>query len=83
MSGATERIIIKTILAHYPGGQGIYFFGSYGTESEWPDSDIDIALLLSPLQAKQEKNLPLSQCRIELEEVLQREVDLLNIRLGF
>ena len=54
MSGATERIIIKTILAHYPGGQGIYFFGSYGTESEWPDSDIDIALLLSPLQAKQE-----------------------------
>ena len=63
MAEATERIIITTILDHYPGVQAIYFFGPYGTESKWADSDIDMALLLSPLQAKQGKNLPISQCR--------------------
>lgn len=60
--------------------QGIYLFGSYGTEDEWPDSDIDIALLLPPEQAKQEKNLILSLCRFDLEKALHREVDLLNAR---
>jgi hypothetical protein len=38
-------------------------------------------LLLPPLQAKREKNLPLSQCRYDLEEALHREVDLVNARL--
>jgi predicted nucleotidyltransferase len=26
----------------------IYLFGSYGTEQEWPESDVDIAVLLTP-----------------------------------
>ena len=44
--------IVRTVLRHYPDTQAIYLFGSYGTENEWPDSDVDIALLLPPEQAK-------------------------------
>lgn len=76
----TPAVIIKTVLSYYPVVQGIYLFGSYETEDEWPDSDIDIALLMPPEQAKQEKNLILSPCHFELEEALHREVDLLNAR---
>lgn len=75
-----QEKIIQTILAHYPQAQAIYLFGSYGTSDEWPDSDVDIALLLPPEQAKAEKSLLLSQCRFDLEDVLQKEVDLLNAR---
>lgn len=80
MNEAAEAVIIRIILSHYPAVQGIYLFGSFGTESEWPDSDIDIALLLPHEQAKEEKNLPLSECRFDLEEALHKEVDLLNAR---
>jgi regulator of RNase E activity RraA len=81
MPEASAAFIIKTVIGHYPGVQGIYLFGSYGLKQEWLSSDIDIALLLPPLQAKREKNLPLSQCRYDLEEALHREVDLINARL--
>lgn len=76
-----EATIITTVLRYYPSVQGIYLFGSYGTEQEWPDSDIDIALLLPPARAKQEKNLLMSQCRFDLEDIFQKDVDLLNARL--
>ncbi len=76
----TSAIIIKTILAHYPNVQGIYLFGSCMTEDEWPDSDIDIALLLTPVEAKQVRHLAISECAIELARVLEKEVDILNAR---
>ena len=57
MNEPTAGVIIKTVLSYYPAVQGIYLFGSFGTEDEWPDSDIDIALLMPPEQAKQE-NFP-------------------------
>jgi predicted nucleotidyltransferase len=76
----TEAIMIKIILRHYHAVQGIYLSGSYGTADEWPGSDIDIALLLPPTQAKLETNLPLSQCRFDLEDALYKEIDLLNLR---
>jgi len=72
--------ITPIILRHYPAVQGIYLFGSYGTADEWPDSDVDLALLLPPAQAKAAKSLALSQCRFELEDALGKEVDLLNAR---
>jgi predicted nucleotidyltransferase len=50
------------------------------TEDEWPDSDVDIALLLPPSEAKQERHLAISECAIELARVLEKEVDLLNAR---
>ena len=72
--------IIRTILKHYPDAQAIYLFGSYGTESEWPESDVDIALLLSPRQAKAARLLAMSDLSVELEALLKKEVDLVNLR---
>jgi len=73
-------IIVNIVLTHYPAAQGIYLFGSHGTGTPWPDSDIDIALLLPHEQSKKEKNLILSKCRFDLEDALQQAVDLLNAR---
>ena len=75
-----ENLIVKTILGFYPHSQGIYLFGSYLTENEWPDSDVDIAILLPHESAKEEINLDLSHCSYTLENVLRKNVDLLNLR---
>lgn len=73
--------INNTVLFYYPTIQGIYLFGSYLSEDEWPDSDIDLALLLPRGLAKQEGNLAVSACRHVLENRLGKPVDLLNARL--
>lgn len=73
--------ISSTVLEHYPDLQGIYLFGSFGTEDEWPDSDVDIALLLKPEEAKKQRLLAMSGCSSALARVLHKEVDLLNARL--
>lgn len=77
---ATDTIT-SAVLEHYPGLQGIYLFGSFGTEDEWPDSDVDIALLLRPEEAKKERQLAMSGCSAALARLLHKEVDLLNARL--
>ena len=50
------------------------------TVDEWPESDIDIALLLPPLEAKLERSLAISDCAVELARALGKDVDLLNAR---
>lgn len=75
----TERII-QTILSYYPQTQAIYLFGSYGTDQEWLDSDVDIALLLPPATAKEAGNLSLSPLHLALAAVLGKNVDVINLR---
>lgn len=72
--------IERVVLAHYPQAQAIYLFGSWGTENEWPGSDADIAVLLPPRAAKALGSLMLSELRVELEALLKRDVDLINLR---
>lgn len=72
--------IIATVLKHYPKSQGIYLFGSFGTDSQRPDSDIDIAILLTPLQAKEVSPQALNRCGLELARLLGRSIDLINAR---
>ena len=72
--------ITKTVLEYYPNVQGVYLFGSYMTADEWPGSDIDIALLLPPEEAKKERIFAMSECSIALARSLDKEVDLLNAR---
>jgi len=72
--------LINIIRAHYPETQAIYLFGSYQTADERPHSDVDIALLLPPEQAKAVGTLALSALRSELEVYLERDVDLINLR---
>lgn len=75
-----EAAIISIVLAHYPQVQGIYLFGSHAAGASWPDSDMDIALLLPHEQAKTEQKLAAGKCRFALEDAMQKTVDLLNAR---
>ena len=72
--------IIATVLSAYPNTQAIYLFGSYGTEHEWPDSDVDIAVLLPPHEAKKSVSLLMSDLQFALQDLLKKEVDLINLR---
>lgn len=74
-------LIIKTVRFYYPDISALYLFGSYGTEYERTDSDIDIALLLPVLTAKAAGRLSSSKCRSELASLTYRSVDLINLRL--
>lgn len=72
--------IIDTIVAHHPTVQAIYLFGSYGTADERPESDADIALLLTPSEAKQAGSLAMTDLQSELRGMIGRSVDLINLR---
>jgi predicted nucleotidyltransferase len=78
---AIKELIVRDVLAYYPAVQGIYLFGSYGTADERPDSDVDIALLLPPNEAKRAGHLALSDLHHHLSTALSRDVDLLNAPL--
>jgi len=74
------EVIVTIILKHYSEVQCIYLFGTFDTADEWPDSDVDIALLLPPGQAYQPAHLMLTPCHFALEQALGKPVDLLNAR---
>lgn len=74
--------IIKTVLSFYPGTEAIYLFGSYLTPDEHKESDVDLALLFSRGKARMISSLNVSECRYKLEDILQRTVDLINIRMA-
>lgn len=76
----TTAAIIQTVLTHYPAAQAIYLFGTYGTPDEWPNSDVDIALLLPPEEAKRAGHMALSNAHVALERLLGKDVDLINLR---
>jgi len=74
-------IPLDLIRSHFPQVQAVYLFGSCAEGMEQPDSDIDIALLLPPADAKIAGDLSATNLRIDLEERLRREIDLVNLRL--
>lgn len=73
-------LIIPIVLEHYPDAQAIYLFGTYGTADEWPDSDVDIAILLPPAEAKRAGVLDMGDLHLALEVLLGKDVDLINLR---
>lgn len=73
--------IIKTIIKHFSEVQAIYLFGSYETPDERLESDVDIAILFSPPQTKEIGSLAMSDLVLQLEVVLQKRVDLINLRM--
>lgn len=75
-----ESSIIDTILRDCPTVQAIYLFGAYGTEFEAPGSDVDIALLFAPHEAKKRGSLVATTLQFELERLLNKDVDLINLR---
>lgn len=75
-----ERAITDLVKSRFPSVQGIYLFGSWGTEDEWPESDVDIALLLPPEEAGRIGTLYLTELHGQLEEQAKKSVDLINLR---
>ena len=71
---------IKTILDSYPSTQAIYLFGSWDTEDEWPNSDIDMSVLLPPEQAKSVDYKTWLFLTEKLGDITHKTVDLLNLR---
>lgn len=76
----SSAAIVAAIRATWPDVQAIYLFGSWGTEDEWPSSDVDIAVLLPPQQAKALGTMALIQTQTRLSSLLRKPVDLLNLR---
>lgn len=72
--------VLEAILLHYPALQAVYLFGSCGTENEQPESDVDIAILLPPEQAKKTGTLYNTPLHLALERILNKDVDLINLR---
>ena len=59
----------------------VYLFGSFATGDERADSDVDIALLLPHKSSVTTVQLAMSDGRYELEQLVGRQVDLLNLRM--
>ncbi len=77
----TENYIIQMVVDSFPDVISIYLFGSYGTEYERSESDVDIALLLPHDVAKENRHLYLHPLHHALERLLRKDVDLINMRL--
>ncbi|HLF97502.1 MAG TPA: nucleotidyltransferase domain-containing protein [Methylococcaceae bacterium] len=71
---------VRIVLAAYPGTQAIYLFGSWGTDNEWPDSDVDLAALLPHEQAKRVDLWRWNALAVDLGRIVHKKVDLLNLR---
>jgi predicted nucleotidyltransferase len=72
--------MVKTVIKDYPDTQAIYLFGSWGTEDEWPNSDVDMAVLLPPKKAKAVDFWAWNDLAIRLGSIAHKSVDLLNVR---
>ena len=79
--GRAVEAITRIVLQHYPSAQAIYLFGSFATEDEWPDSDVDVAVLLSPEESRKVGSLAMSALHLSLESSLRKDVDVINVRL--
>lgn len=75
MNKNKTSIIQQTLTQKVPNLQGIYLFGSYGTEYASPDSDIDIAFLARP-SINSWQRFEIEQ---KLANKLKRRVDLVDL----
>jgi uncharacterized protein len=64
------------LLAAMPQAWAIYVYGSFARGEEWPESDLDLAVLLPPVQ-----EIPdLLGVMSEISERTGRDVDVVNLR---
>lgn len=73
--------IIGETLEFFPKTQAIYLYGSVVDEQLRSDSDIDVAVLLPSVAAREVGALAMHPLRRQLESVLYRAVDLVNLRI--
>lgn len=75
-----EELAAHVIRQHYPQVEAISLFGSYAQGTPWPQSDVDLAVLLPAALARKEPPMALSPCVSELSMKLRRDIDLVNLR---
>lgn len=75
-----DNAIVRIVREHFPHAQAIYLFGSCATGEEWPDSDIDIGLLLPPNPEAAADPMSLNLCGATLADCLRKKVDLVDVR---
>ena len=76
----TEKII-DAVLAVHPETQAVYLYGTWGTEYQRRDSDIDIAVLLPYEQVKEVDSPGWRLLTIEVALIAKVEyADLINLR---
>ena len=75
-----EAAILSLLREVCPTLQAVYLFGSFGQGDPRPGSDVDLALLLPPEEAKAAGRLYLTDLHRELLGLMGREVDLINLR---
>ena len=73
---SVKNVILPTVSRFFPDACAVYLFGSFGTEYERPDSDIDLAILLPPSTGNRSN---LEACRAAVEEITGRDVDLIDL----
>lgn len=66
----------EILLAALPDAWAIYAYGSFARGDEWPDSDLDLAVLLPPGQQIPDKLELLGR----ISRQVHREVDLVSLR---
>ena len=71
-----KNVILPTVFHFFPDACAVYLFGSFGTEYERPDSDMDLAILLPPSTGNRSN---LEACRVAVEEKTGRYVDLVDL----
>ena len=77
----TNPNITAPILATHPRTQAVYLYGTWGTEHQRQDSDIDIAVLLPHDDAKQVERWQWHQLSTEVAGKVHAEyADLINLR---
>jgi len=81
MCDAATTELIRRILDAHPNTQAIYLYGSWGTDDQWPTSDIDIAVLLPPVEAKTLDMWAWLGLSVELAHIAGvQKADLINLR---
>ena len=73
---SVKNVILPTVSRFFPDARAVYLFGSFGTEYERPDSDIDLAILLPPSTGNRSN---LEARRVAVEEKTGRYVDLVDL----
>ena len=77
----THSNITAPILAAHPDAQAIYLYGTWGTEHQRPDSDLDIAVLLPNAVAGEVDFWEWCHLSVEVASAAKVErADLINLR---
>ena len=80
MDSAARVQIVETVRLSFPDTEALYLYGSAAAGTLGPNSDVDLGLLLPHVRAREEGSLVLHDLRFDLEKLLNRDVDLVNLR---